>query len=231
MEMKALILAAGFGVRLREVVHGKPKHLAPISGRPFLAYLIELLRKQGIREVVIAVGYLADRIKHEFGDGRRYGVIVKYSEDDRPLGTAGTVKYAERFFNDDFFVINGDTYIELDYGKIFQFHQRAHADVTIVGTSKHRGKGGLIAVRGDRFVGFVLDESRKRHIGNTGVYVFNPRVLKNLRRGQRASLERDFFPRLVRKGKRVLVWRTNKEYFDIGTPERYREARRILGSL
>src|SRR3989304_3458846 len=107
--MKALILAAGFGVRLREIFHGRPKHLVPIAGRPFLAYLLELLRNNGTTEIVIAVGDLADHIINEFGDGSRWGVSIRYSVDDRPLGTAGTVKHAERFFSEEFFVVNGAT--------------------------------------------------------------------------------------------------------------------------
>jgi NDP-sugar pyrophosphorylase family protein len=228
--MKALILAAGFGIRLREIFHGRPKHLIPINGQPFLHHLISLLRRNEIRDIVVAVGYLSDHIIHEVGDGRKLGVKVDYSIDDRPLGTAGTVKHAEHFFNDDFFVINGDTYLDIDYQRIFKFHKEHLADVTLVGTTKRSIKGGLIQVRKNTFSGFIVDGKVKQRqvLGNTGVYIFKTKILEFLKPGQRSSLESDFFPDLVKQGKKVLVYKTNKEYYDVGTPDHYQEARRKI---
>ncbi|MDZ7587108.1 MAG: NTP transferase domain-containing protein, partial [Patescibacteria group bacterium] len=103
--MKALILAGGFGVRLRELVHGQPKHMVAINGRPFLRHLVTMLIKRGIKEIVFAVGYLPQSIKTEFKE-------YIFSEDDRPKGTAGSLKNAQRYFKSDFLMINGDTYLD-----------------------------------------------------------------------------------------------------------------------
>lgn len=230
--MKALILAAGFGVRLREIFHGRPKHLVPVAGHPFLQHLIGLLRRNEIRDQVIAVGYLSDHIIREIGDGRKFGVKVSYSIDDRPLGTAGTVKHAERFFDEDFFVVNGDTYLDINYQEVFSFHTENQADVTIVGTTAMTGKGGLMQVSSrNKFIQFVTGKEGSGLLVNAGVYVFDPNVLRLLRRGERASLERDFFPELVGRGRKILVFRTGKEFFDIGSPEGYKKVEKNVFEL
>lgn len=230
--MKALILAAGFGTRLREIFHGRPKHLIPIAGRPFLHQLISLLRRNEIRDIVIAAGYLSDHIIREVGDGRKLGVGVSYSVDDRPLGTAGTVKHAEQFFGEDFFVINGDTYLDIDYIKVADFHKRESADVTIVGSTKLKGKGGVMRVSSkNKFIKFVENRKGSSLLANTGVYVFKPRVLRFLKKGKRGSLEHDFFPDIVKRGKKVMVYKTGKEYFDIGSPTGYKKASKKISEL
>ena len=112
--MKIVILAGGFGIGLREVFHGRPKHLAPINGRPFLHYVIKLLRKNSLTDLVLAVGYLSSQIIDELGDGSRFGVSITYSIDRRPLGTAGSLKNAQKYLGTDFLTVNGDTYLAVD---------------------------------------------------------------------------------------------------------------------
>src|SRR3989344_6392768 len=135
---KVLILAGGFGIGLREIFHGRPKHLVPINGKPFLHYLIKLLQKNNLTNLVLAVGYLSNQIIDEIGDGSRFGVKIIYSVDNRPLGTAGSVKNAQKYFKKDFLIINGDTYLDIDYQQLIEFHRKNKADFTLVGTTKHK---------------------------------------------------------------------------------------------
>jgi len=228
--MKALILAAGFGVRLREMIHGRPKPMAPVDGKPFLEHLVVQLRDQGIKEIVLAVGYLSDYIVDYFGNGKRWGVKIKYSVDNRPLGTAGTIKYAQKYFKRGFLVLNGDTYIKMDFKKFLKFHEQKNASVTIAVTKRFQGRGGLISLgKGKKIEKFreLKVEGNEEGYNNAGAYIFKPKVLKLLKKGKRASLEKDLFPKLIRKGYKLFGYPI-KSYLDIGSPESYKKARRVL---
>lgn len=223
--MKTLILAGGFGIGLREIFHGRPKHLIPINGRPFLHYIIKLLRRNDLSDLVLAVGYLSNQIIDEFGDGSRFDVSITYSVDNRPLGTAGSIKNAVHLLKEDFMVVNGDTYIDLAYQKIIAFHKENQADVTLVGTTKHKAKGLMLHAKNKELV--KLDKSGK--LGNVGIYILKPSIFSLLARGERSSLEQEVLPLALKKKKRIFVYETNQEYYDIGNPEHYREAEQQLG--
>jgi len=141
--MKALILAAGFGVRLREIIHGRPKHLAPINGQPFLRHLLKLLKKRDFKQVILSVGYLSQYILDEFEHDQE-DLKLTFSETHRPLGTAGSLKQAQSLLSADFIVINGDTYLDINYQKLLTQHQKSSALITIVGGSQRQQTGGLI---------------------------------------------------------------------------------------
>ena len=123
--MKAIILAGGFGTRLRRIVYDKPKSMAPIAGIPFLEHQIRLLKNQGITEFVILVSYMADKIKSYFGNGNSLGVNITYSEEEIPLGTAGAIKKAKDYIDDTFLVLSGDSYVKANLNEVLKFH-KAH---------------------------------------------------------------------------------------------------------
>src|SRR5438477_10610039 len=115
-QVPVVILAGGLGTRLRPVLSDRPKGLAPVGERPFLEIQIELLRAQGARRFVLCVGHLAGQIEAYFGNGGRCGVRIDYSiEGEQLLGTGGALKLAERFFQPRALVLNGDTYLAVDY--------------------------------------------------------------------------------------------------------------------
>jgi NDP-sugar pyrophosphorylase family protein len=232
--MKVLILAAGFGVRLREMIHGRPKPMAPVGDRPFLEHLILHLKKNNFKDIVLAVGYLSDYIVNYFKDGKKWGVNISYSVDSRPLGTAGTIKHAEQFFKSDFFVLNGDTFIDIDFNKIKEFHGQKKADVTIAVTRQFHGRGGLIKVKKDNRIESFDEISNKKPGGkgfnNAGLYIFNPRVLQHLNKGERTSLEKDLFPLLIKKQYRLFSYPI-KKYLDIGSSEYYQKAIKNLKNM
>lgn len=228
--MKALILAAGFGVRLREMIHGRPKPMAPINGKPFLEYLLLNLKKKRIKDIVIAVGYLSDYIVDYFGNGEKWGIKISYSIDSRPLGTAGTIKYAQKHFSSDFLVLNGDTYIDIDLDEFINFHKKNKADVTIAVTKSFHGRGGLIVVdKNQKISKFkeIVGREEGKGFNNAGLYIFNPKVLDLLKKGKRASLEKDLLPLLIKKKYKLFAYPISK-YLDIGSPDNYQKATKIL---
>ena len=123
-DTKAVLLVGGLGTRLRAVVPSAPKAMAPVGDRPFLELLIRQLESQGIRNLVLCTGYLADQIEGEFGDGSDLGVAIEYLKEPQPLGTGGALKFADRLLRGvlDFVVMNGDSFVEVDLRQLLQFH-------------------------------------------------------------------------------------------------------------
>lgn len=126
-----LILAGGLGTRLRSVVPELPKAMAPIGGRPFLAHLLEQLKEQGFQHMCLAVGYQSQVIKDYFQDGTELGVHLTYSEEKHPLGTGGGMKKASELLPEEFLVLNGDSYLQIDFRKLTAFHTLKGALITM----------------------------------------------------------------------------------------------------
>lgn len=224
--MKALILCGGFGTRLKEVIHDRPKVMAQVGGRPFLEYVIENLRRSGIDDLVISIGYLGGYIRDYFGDGRSFNVKITYSEEFRPLGTGGAVKLAENNFDKPYLVVNGDTYVEVDFLKLLEFHRQKHAKITIAAVRKSvSDQAGYVKVDKDGKVISFLEKPKTKKLGfvSCGVYVFEPKVLAGLKNNYKFSLESDFFPKVARSEK-MYVFDVKEDFLDIGTGLRYQIA-------
>ncbi len=132
-DITAVLLVGGIGTRLQSVLPATPKPLAPVGGAPFLQLLVRQLRSQGIRRVVMCTGHLADQIEEEFGDGHKWDLAIMYSKESRPLGTAGAVKFAECYLApaSDFLVMNGDSFLELDFSEFMRFHREHNGLISI----------------------------------------------------------------------------------------------------
>ncbi len=227
--MKALILAGGLGTRLRDVVADRPKPMADAGGRPFLAYLMEQLCTQGFREIVLCVGYLADQVQSYFGDGGRWDLRVDYSVETEALGTAGAIRNAGRFVDGPFLVLNGDSYLQVDYRQVAQCQQRASeieprlmATVAAVQVEDASCYGTLKLDEAFRIEAF----REKVHVEtgwiNGGAYVLEPAILEWIPRGRSVSLERETFPLLLAEGYHLLAFPASGFFVDIGTPQGYR---------
>lgn len=233
LPLKAVILAGGFGKRLRIAVEDVPKPMAPIAGKPFLEHQIRLLKDQGINEIVLCVYYMADKIKSYFGDGRSLGVDITYSEEEMPLGTGGALKKAEQYLKDGpFLVLNGDTYSQIDIEKFYAFHQEKKSQYTIsLMKASHSLSTGNVIVND----GLIIDFAEKQDIAtdtiNSGIYLFEPSIFSHIPSNINVSLERETFVQLARSG--LLHGYHNDGYFiDIGLPETYYQFRQdVLGLL
>jgi D-glycero-alpha-D-manno-heptose 1-phosphate guanylyltransferase len=226
--MWAVVLAGGRGERLRSVVSEVPKPLAPVNGRPFLAHLLDRLERQGIDEVVLAVGYLKEPIMAAFGE--RHGVIrIRYSIESEPLGTGGALRQALAMV-DEFptFALNGDTILELDYGAMRRAHDAAGARLTIAlrrvdDTSRY----GAAVVEEGRLVRFEAGGAAAPGLINAGVYLFGENLLADPNLPGRFSFERDFLEARAATLK-PLAFETAGYFIDIGVPEDYARAQREL---
>ena len=232
-DTKAVLLVGGLGTRLRSVVPSMPKPLAPVGNKSFLELLVRQLRYQGIHRLVMSTGYLADRIENEFGDGHDWDVTIEYSKEPNPLGTAGAVKLAQRYLRDlsDFLVMNGDSFMEVDFHQLFRFH-RAHGglvSIAVVEVSNACRYGTVQMDHVGRVSGFSEKTSNNAPgLVNAGVYVFSRAVLQHIPEGP-ASLEGTVFPHLLDQG--VYALKQEGIFIDIGTPEDYARAQRLCDRL
>ncbi|HSZ01593.1 MAG TPA: nucleotidyltransferase family protein [Terriglobales bacterium] len=232
-DVKAVLLVGGLGTRLRSVVPATPKVLASVGKRSFLQLLIGQLRSQGIRRLVMCTGYLADQIANEFGDGGAWDLAIEYSQEEQQLGTAGAVKRAEHYLQDvpDFLVMNGDSFLEIDFCNLMDFHRthRAIATMAVLRVEDTSRYGTVHVDASGRVRGFSEKTGDKTPgLVNGGIYIFDRAVLQYIPETP-ASLERDVFPRLVDEG--VYAQEQHGMFIDIGTPADYVRAQQLCDSL
>jgi NDP-sugar pyrophosphorylase family protein len=229
----AVLLVGGKGTRLQSVLPSTPKPLARVGKMPFLELLVLQLRSQGIRRIVMCTGHLADQIEEEFGDGRKWDVAIKYSVETHALGTAGALKLAGRHIeqDSDFLVMNGDSFLEVDFPELIRFH---HAHGGLISMAVRRvpdtARYGSVQLGAqNRVVGFSEKSSDSAPgLINGGVYVFNRAILERIPKGP-ASLEKDIFPCSLESG--VYAFEQHGMFIDIGTPEDYARAQALAESL
>ncbi len=227
--MKALILAGGFGTRLREVAKDVPKPMVSIVGKPFLEHQLRALRDQGIEEVVLAVHHMANKVKSYFGDGRHLKMNITYSQEETPLGTGGAIKHAERHLDKErFLVLNGDSFSRVDIDDFLKFHlaggENALGSMTVtpITDSSHYE---TVSVQDSTITAIHRREDNKPGtpgLINSGVYIFEPAILERIERGKNVSLEREVFPRLV-DNRALRAYQYSGYFMDIGRPETYRQ--------
>lgn len=225
MPTTAIILAGGLGTRLQPALADRPKVLAPVAGRPFLDYLLTHLRNQGIRQIVLSIGYLAGQIQSYLGTGDRWGLCISYAREEQPLGTAGALRKASQGLEEPFFGLNGDTLFLADFNKLWQAHRSSPGAASLcLKTAENSSQRGRVRLdQSGRITSFeekAGDDSarRSRWLINAGLYLLEPRALAEVALGETASIERQVFPELARRGE--LYGQVQQAYFaDIGTPE------------
>ncbi len=221
--MKALILAGGLGTRLRAVVNDRPKPMADVNGKPFLQILIEQLSSRGINEIVLSVGYMADRIVSYFKDGDFLGVKIEYAKEEKPLGTGGAIKNAYPFLKneDRFLVINGDTYLDADFSSTFIRSSELNAIAyLLVKKGETRQKAGLIELDENNRVISIREVEKASGYFYAGASVLRRDVFEHMPAAESFSFEYDLLPRLLSYGVYAQIFEGYLR--DIGTAESYR---------
>lgn len=227
--MKALILAGGEGTRLRPLTLKVPKPVVPVANVPFLRYQLELLRRHGITETILSLGYQPDKVESVLGDGARFHTKLHYVVEQSPLGTAGAFKNAEPLLDGPTVVFNGDILGDFDLTEIIRSHRRRSAVATLVLTRVDNPSAyGLVETEKSGRVTRFLEKPSANQITcntiNAGAYVLEPEVLKTIPAGENTSFERAVFPGLLASGKAVYAYVSPGYWMDIGTPQKYLEA-------
>lgn len=225
--MLAVILAGGLGTRLRSVTGDLPKPMAPVAGRPILAHILELLRRNGVREACVTLRYRPECIRDYFGSGERFGVRLTYRTETVPLGTAGAVRACRDFYGErDVLVIPGDCACDADLGALMEAHRRHRPAATIAVHACDRPMqyGTVLADRSGRIVSFIEKPAWRRVVSdlvNTGLYVLSPAALARVPEGREFDFARDLFPALLREGAPLRALPLSGYWRDIGTPRSY----------
>jgi len=224
--MKALFLAGGMGSRLRPLTNDLPKPMVPIMNKPLLERSMENLRKSGIRNIVISAGYKSQYIQEYFGNGNKFGLDIEYICEDFPMGTGGAIRKTGHLFNDTFLVFNADIICNMDFSELIKYHKAKSADVTIAVTRVDNPSSyGVIEYNKSGYaVTFTekpeTDKIKSNYI-NAGVYIFEPKVLREIPEDIPTSVERETFPALLKNGHSIAVYNGCSYWMDIGTPEKY----------
>jgi NDP-sugar pyrophosphorylase family protein len=204
--MKALLLAAGEGKRLRPLTDKMPKPMIPVAGRPILEHTIKFLARWGIRDIAINLHHCPDVVKTHLGDGSGFGVRIIYSYEPELLGTAGAVKKLENFFEETFLVIYGDNLINCDLKHLLSFHQAHHGMGTIVLHYRHDvSQSGVVILDDDERIAQFLEKPKAdqviSHWANAGIFVLEKEVLKYIPSDKPYDFGKEIFPNLLRQNK------------------------------
>jgi D-glycero-alpha-D-manno-heptose 1-phosphate guanylyltransferase len=227
--VRAFVLCGGLGTRLRQVLADRPKSMALISGKPFLQLLIQRLKSQGIGEVILGTGYMAEKIERYFGSGNDLAIRIRYSKEREPLGTGGALKLAEPLISDPVLVLNGDSYVEWSLVPMAELFAAKDADAVIVlqAVDDVSRYGSVVLDRGGRIAEFVEKGARGGPgLINAGVYLLRKQIVRDLPTGTPISLEKEVFPRLLDRGVYGLV--CTGPFIDIGIPEDLQRAQALL---
>jgi D-glycero-alpha-D-manno-heptose 1-phosphate guanylyltransferase len=229
----AVILAGGLGKRLRESVSDRSKVMAEISDRPFMTYLLDQLAGEGIKNVVLCTGYMADSISNKVGNSYN-GMKITYSKENTPLGTGGALRLAVSTLDlDHILVMNGDSYIDVDLNQFFSWHliNGCLASIVLVRVDNVGRYGKVVFNEKD---GRILSFDEKCHgsgVGwiNAGIYLLSNEILKYLKKNTSTSLEKNLFPSLIGKG--LYGYCSKGNFIDIGTQESLVEAESFFSKI
>jgi len=223
---KAVILAGGKGTRLRPITYEIPKALIPIKGKTITEHIFDLFKKYDIKDVVLSVGYLKEKIKEKFRDGSEFGVKITYVEEDKPLGTAGPLRLIKNILNEPFIVSNGDELKNINIEKMYSLHKANNALVTIALTTvDDPSKYGVARLSGSKILEFIEKPKKAEapsNLINSGFYIIEPEVISMIPEGN-SLLEKDVFPVLAKQG-RLFGYPFSGQLFDTGNLARYEKA-------
>lgn len=205
--LEAIILAGGKGERLRPFTENLPKPMVDVVGKPFLCYELEHLKNSGIKKIILCLGYLGNKIEDYFKDGRNFGIEIKYSYENKPLGTGGAIKKAQEMIKgDNFLAMNGDSYFPFKVEEVFISHKKENPLATIVVTrATNPNEQELIETKDNKIKNFLkrgtfqhekyLSKNPNSYV-NAGAYIFNKKILELIPYDSNISLENEIFPKI-----------------------------------
>ena len=226
---QAIILAGGKGTRLRPFTASLPKPLVPVGDYPIIEIVLRQLRRHGFREVIVSTGHMAALIEAYCGDGRRWGLKLRYVREDKPLSTAGALKLV-RGLGRRFLTVNGDVLTTLDFKKLFDAHERRDAAATIAVCRRQATTDyGVIDLdASDRLIAY-REKPAHSYLVSMGVNVFDRSALEHIGRGEALGIP-DLIARLQAAGQDVYGYRADCDWLDIGRPSDYEAAQEIFAS-
>jgi mannose-1-phosphate guanylyltransferase / phosphomannomutase len=227
--VKAVVMAGGEGTRLRPLTSNQPKPMVPIVGKPCMEHILELLKQHGLEEVVVTLAFMPQAIRSYFGTGEAMGLEIEYSVEERPLGTAGSVRLASDALDDTFLVISGDALCDGDLGSLVAAHREKGAAVTIgLKSVDNPLEFGIVVTDEDGRIERFLEKPSWGQVFsdtiNTGIYVLEPEVLKHIPAGRPYDFSKELFPLLLEMGRPLYGHVLDGYWQDIGDLDQFRQA-------
>lgn len=239
--MKAIMLVGGMGTRLRPLTYKTPKPLLPLCGVPHLKFQIAWLKKYGVTEITLSLGYLPTQFIECFENNEYLGVKINYVTEKELLGTAGAIKFASESLdlsNDEtFLVCNGDILSEFDISELIDIHNKNHAYASIGLTEvEDPSKFGVVPTKENGEITAFVEKPSKESAPttwiNAGIYIFDKKMLDFIPSGVQCSVERDVFQRVLKSDGKMFAVKSDAYWMDIGTPEQFIDANcTILNNL
>ena len=225
--MKVVITAGGKGTRIREVTGEIPKAMIPVAGKPVIEYQIELAKRYGFTDFLFLIGHLGEQIEQYFGNGSKFGVTIDYYHETEPLGTAGAFKEMEHLLTEDFWVFYGDTVMDIDMLRMFDFHCQQQSDATLfLHPNDHPYDSDLVDIdEHQRITAFYPkphnNQCYYKNLVNAALYILSPKMLDYIPKGKRTDFGKNIFPVALEENT-VIYGYVSPEYIkDMGTPDRY----------
>jgi len=223
--MKTVIMAGGKGTRIISIASDIPKPMIPVCGKPILEHQIEVLKKNGLTDIILVIGHLGQHITGYFGDGSRFGCNITYFTETEPFGTAGAL-YKIKNLSEDFILLNGDTIFDIDFSRMASFHKKKKAHVTLaVHPNNHPYDSSLIiSDNNNQVTGWLNKEDERtwyKNQVNAGIHIVSCDFLKSCpQKKEKVDLDRDMLKSSIPSGK-IFAYSTPEYIKDMGTPERY----------
>lgn len=230
--MKAMILAAGLGTRLRPLTNKVPKLMLPINGKPLILYHIKLFKKHGFKEIIINLHHLSGKIREFLGDGKKFGAEITYSFEPEILGTAGGVKKTEAYFeNKPFLIFYGDNLTNANLTELAKYHKKKEGKITVGLYQWEWKEAHLKSIvkldRNNRILKFIEKPERREaitNIGGAGIYILEPEILSFIPKNTFYDFGKDLFPKLLAQNVPIFGYEIKGHLLDIGTPQAYQKA-------
>lgn len=225
--MKVVIMAGGKGSRIASVRDNIPKPMIPIAGKPILEHEIRSLAEQGYRDIVLVIGHLGDVIRNFFSDGSWLGVSIIYFEEKEPLGTGGALFQMQDILQDDFFLLNGDIMLDINFKRMEEYHRKKAGWVTLfTHPNSHPFDSALIVTDSKKCIVDWINKEDNRDVYknrvNAGIHIISPKLLMQMNLSGRVDLDREILKPFVSSGK-MYAYDSPEYVRDMGTPERYKE--------
>jgi dTDP-glucose pyrophosphorylase len=227
LPLRAVVMAGGYGRRVRPLTEQLPKPMLPVGDRPLLELMIEQLEQSGIRRVSLTTHYKSDVINKHFGDGSKFGVEIDYVHEDNPLGTAGALSLLH-VSTEPLLIVNGDIVTGIDFRAMLNFHREHEADMTVAVREQHLAiPYGVVKMNHKARVTSIEEKPSLRHFINAGIYLMNP-DMRDYVPADKAFDMPDLITRLIKEGRSVVAFPIREHWFDIGSHEDYARAQSHL---
>ena len=224
--MRAYILAGGEGTRLRPYTYTVPKPMLRLGGKPIMRYVIENLKRCGIRDIIITCGYRHEQITSYFGEGNALGVKVTYSIEKEKMNTAGSVLHCKERPRETFVVAMGDHLTNIDIGAMVKQHKKSGAIATVALYRQNMPlEYGVATVQGNSIIG-LAEKPVLEHLYNTAIYLFEPEIFNYIK--EKEDFAKDVIPRLLAEKRKVDAYIFDDVWFDIGRVSDYERFREIF---